>query len=91
MRNPDDINWDQYCLRVFATEVLTHLPDDMHRRRLTGLADKPASILPKELYSADRVKLPQDEDDDQLTYSPPQADGSHLIYSSSHGSWRCTE
>jgi hypothetical protein len=86
---PDDMDWDQYCLRVFATEMLTHLPDDMHCPRLTeALADKPASILPKELYSADRVNLPQDEDDDQLTYSPPQADGSHLIYSSSHGTWR---
>src|SRR5206468_8374237 len=28
--NPDNMDWDQFCLRGFATEVLTHLPDDMH-------------------------------------------------------------
>jgi hypothetical protein len=30
MDDPEDMDWDQYCLRVFATEVLRHLPEDLH-------------------------------------------------------------
>jgi len=37
---PDDMDWDQFCLRGFATEVLRHLPDDTQCQRLTeALAD----------------------------------------------------
>jgi hypothetical protein len=33
--NPDDMDWDQFCIRGFATEVLRHLPDDIRCQRLT--------------------------------------------------------
>jgi hypothetical protein len=32
---PEDMDWDQFCLRGFATEVLRHLPDDIQCRRST--------------------------------------------------------